>query len=420
MAGPVERTTKGFGFNIIRFDFPSWHRFEHDNWDMVDAVLRTYVTNFLKGIWRNSTSYAIGDRVIDDDTSETYEALTNHISSPEGTFSEERGFFPTYWKTTTYDPNNRGTWAAGVVYNKNDFVDYNYKYTVVKESHLSTNFDADVLSGKLEVLIDMGPALAAAVSFDPGNFVPITRTVNTKPLSGNITLNKSDIGLSDVDNTADLAKPVSVPVATQLATKATILSPTAIPFLARPTFAGATPWDTNNLIAGWTRIGKYDGSSPSASYTISIPANAGQVRISTSVFPASAAAGASNALLLELSFDGGVSYTHNYDQQMAYFGISAGLDLAGSGTIPYQQISLQTESTQVPIIATCLFYPGNTLGGRRPSFCSDASSHYGGKPIRSMHTSVCQTSGRVTHIRIKTADNSSMGTAGVVIIEASL
>lgn len=40
-------------------------------------------------------------------------------------------------------------------------------------------------------------------------YVPTTRTVAGKALSGNVTLAKADVGLGNVDNTTDAAKPVS-------------------------------------------------------------------------------------------------------------------------------------------------------------------------------------------------------------------
>lgn len=226
MAGAVKRNTKGFGFNILSFDFPQWHRYEHDNWDLLDAILRAYVSNFLKGLWKNSTTYQIGDRVIDDDTSEVYIALVLHTSAATGSFSADRALNPTYWQTSTYDPKNRGLWEAGQVYSRNDFVSYGYKYVVVDQNHLSVNFDSDLAAGKLTVLIDMGPAIEAAISFDPGNFVPITRSVNGHQLNGNIVLDKDDVGLGAVDNTADLSKPVSTAVQDALNFKANSNNPT--------------------------------------------------------------------------------------------------------------------------------------------------------------------------------------------------
>lgn len=52
---------------------------------------------------------------------------------------------------------------------------------------------------------------------DLSGYVPTSRTVAGKPLTGNITLAKSDVGLGNVDNTADAAK--NVLSATKLTTK---------------------------------------------------------------------------------------------------------------------------------------------------------------------------------------------------------
>lgn len=49
--------------------------------------------------------------------------------------------------------------------------------------------------------------------------VPNTRTVAGKALSANVTLAKADVGLGNVDNTADSAKPVSTAQATAIALK---------------------------------------------------------------------------------------------------------------------------------------------------------------------------------------------------------
>lgn len=50
-------------------------------------------------------------------------------------------------------------------------------------------------------------------------YVPLIRTVNSKALSNNITLDKIDIGLSNVDNTSDANKPISNMVQAALNTK---------------------------------------------------------------------------------------------------------------------------------------------------------------------------------------------------------
>lgn len=54
-------------------------------------------------------------------------------------------------------------------------------------------------------------------------YVPAARTVAGKPLSGNVTLAKADVGLGNVDNTSDAAKPIST--ATQAAIAYMVTSP---------------------------------------------------------------------------------------------------------------------------------------------------------------------------------------------------
>lgn len=157
--GPIKRNSKLFGFNIINFDFPRWHSYDHENWDLLDALLGAYVSGAgLKGIWKNSTIYAVNDRVIDTSDSKIYLALVGHTSpaSPT-TFSSYRALNPTHWRQTTYDPEGRGTWTGpGTVYGKDDFVRSGYKYAVALLDHTSSAlFSTDLAAGRWEVLIDL-------------------------------------------------------------------------------------------------------------------------------------------------------------------------------------------------------------------------------------------------------------------------
>lgn len=70
--------------------------------------------------------------------------------------------------------------------------------------------------------------------------VPTTRTINSQPLSGDITLTKSNIGLSNVDNTSDASKPVSTATQTALDLKANLASPTLSGTPLAPTAASTT------------------------------------------------------------------------------------------------------------------------------------------------------------------------------------
>lgn len=59
--------------------------------------------------------------------------------------------------------------------------------------------------------------------------VPNSRTVNGKALVANITLNKTDIGLGNVDNTSDINKPISTLVQNALNAKQNVLGYIPIP-----------------------------------------------------------------------------------------------------------------------------------------------------------------------------------------------
>lgn len=64
---------------------------------------------------------------------------------------------------------------------------------------------------------------------DLSGLVPKTTTVNSHPLSGNVVVTASDVGLGNVDNTSDANKPVSTATATALSGKqATLVSGTNI------------------------------------------------------------------------------------------------------------------------------------------------------------------------------------------------
>lgn len=78
--------------------------------------------------------------------------------------------------------------------------------------------------------------------------VPKTRTVAGKPLSADITLDKVDVNLSNVDNTADSAKPVSTAQQTALNLKAN---------LASPTFTGTVGGITKSMVG----LGSVDNTS---------------------------------------------------------------------------------------------------------------------------------------------------------------
>lgn len=79
-----------------------------------------------------------------------------------------------------------------------------------------------------------------------GGGVPTSRTVNGHPLTADVTVTKSDIGLGSADNTADTAKPVSTAQQTALDLKANLTSPA---FTGNPTAPTQTVGNASTRIA---------------------------------------------------------------------------------------------------------------------------------------------------------------------------
>lgn len=193
--GALKRQTKNFLFNIINFNFARWHGYEHENWDLLDAILSVYVTSGgLKGIWKNSTSYAISDRVIDSEDSSLWLNLVSHTSAATPTtFAADRAANPTYWRSITYDPENRGVWAGpGTVYGVNDFVVSGNKYAIAIDDHVSgATFAGD--AAHWMVLIDLSAVVPALEAADAALDVRLD--------TAEADINAIEIGKSDVGHT---------------------------------------------------------------------------------------------------------------------------------------------------------------------------------------------------------------------------
>jgi len=85
----------------------------------------------------------------------------------------------------------------------------------------ATIADADAATkGKIQLAGDLGGTAALPTVPALSNKVDKTITVNGQALSANVTLGKADVGLSNVDNTSDVNKPISTATQTALDLKA--------------------------------------------------------------------------------------------------------------------------------------------------------------------------------------------------------
>ena len=85
MSNVVEKTPN-FKLNQPSFDLRLWHTYVNENMDIIDAALTHYLNiDNLTGVWQNSTTYNIGDRVVDSAQGLIYQCLVANVSSPPPT-----------------------------------------------------------------------------------------------------------------------------------------------------------------------------------------------------------------------------------------------------------------------------------------------------------------------------------------------
>lgn len=96
------------------------------------------------------------------------------------------------------------------------------------------------VTGTLADQTDLLDALSAKQNTLGFTAVPDTRTVNGQPLTSDVSLSQSDIGLNNVDNTSDANKPVSAAQQTALNGKQNTISLTTTGTSGAATFVGNT------------------------------------------------------------------------------------------------------------------------------------------------------------------------------------
>jgi len=132
--------TRNFRVPIPNRDKRFWHPEYKAGMTIFDAVLAKYIAvNQFLGVWDNSTSYVVGDTVLDIDNGGLYQCIASHTSTATGTFESDRVANPTYWFDATFSVRERGEWMHSTVYNRGDFVVSGAIYAMCIEPHTSTS-----------------------------------------------------------------------------------------------------------------------------------------------------------------------------------------------------------------------------------------------------------------------------------------
>ena len=91
--------TKNYKLVKPEYDSDTWHDYEYDNLDTIDAILSAiYQSGQFRGFWANNTSYKVKDVVIDRDTDTMYTVLSDHTTPSDVTFEAYRTAQPSYYR----------------------------------------------------------------------------------------------------------------------------------------------------------------------------------------------------------------------------------------------------------------------------------------------------------------------------------
>ena len=96
--------TKNYKLIKPQYDTDTWHDYEYDNLDTIDAVLSAiYASGDWQGFWKSNTHYNVGSIVIDRDTDTMYKVMVEHTTSA-GSFAAEWTAHHNYYEL--WSPND--------------------------------------------------------------------------------------------------------------------------------------------------------------------------------------------------------------------------------------------------------------------------------------------------------------------------
>jgi hypothetical protein len=106
--------TPNVALNVIPFDQDPWDADANENTSIIDGILGQYfaIAQF-KGLWKNSTTYVVGDNVIDSVSGAQYVCNVGNTSAASPIlFSADRVTNPSYWTQTAASAASYATAAA--------------------------------------------------------------------------------------------------------------------------------------------------------------------------------------------------------------------------------------------------------------------------------------------------------------------
>jgi hypothetical protein len=195
--------TPNLKLELIAADLRNWAQKANSNYQLIDATVGAYFAlQNLQGVWENSHEYAVGDTVIDSESTTVWQCQVDHISAMlPTTFAEDRADQATYWSVYSSPARARGTWTGpGTNYTVNDFVVSGSQYAVCIVTHVSgSTFAGD--GANWSILVDLSQAGSQVLPI-PGGAPDADKFVVTTPLGSGYTIVDGNAALALMGGTS--------------------------------------------------------------------------------------------------------------------------------------------------------------------------------------------------------------------------
>ncbi len=266
------------------FDSTLWQDQYYQAMRIIDAAIGLFTSlPGFRGIWTNSTAYAVDDMALDSASAQIYVSRVAHTSASSGTFADARTANPEYWRIFNPAAANRGDWTPSTAYLVNDFVlaqgSTGSVYAVCAIAHTSgAVFADDLAAGYWDVLIDFGASLTWGGTQD---FTGATLNVDT-PATDDEAANKLyvDNAIATITTLLTGYALLSGATFTGIVKGITPVSPedlTTKEYVDAAAFEGALPGQVGNAGLSVTTDGTTTGARWGLAFTFDQYRNAGGV-----------------------------------------------------------------------------------------------------------------------------------------------